>query len=111
MEKPEIDYDKCSELINKLTNQACLFLTEKYGEAGMKRIVFMKKEEITKEIFKQMMLKDHFQCTLKLLPESVDNVRLFNIPTSYSYYFENNLFEEIPASRLRSTFYIEININ
>jgi len=103
LKKSEIDYDKCSELINKLIEQTCTYFTKNFGENGMKNIVMMNRKAISEEIFRQMMSDDHFYYSVGLFHETVKWVRTQNIPTSYNYTYESDLFSDVPASKIKST--------
>lgn len=103
LQKSEIDYDICSDLVNKLIEQTCIYFTKKFGENGMKNIVMMNKKAISEEIFRQMMSDEHFYYSVGLFQESVKSVRTQNIPTSYNYASESNLFSDVPASKIKST--------
>ena len=103
LNKSEIDYDLCSDLVNKLVDQACVFFTKKFGDNGMKNIVMMNKKAISEEIFRQMMSDEHFYYSVGLFQETVKSVRTQNIPSSYNYASESDLFSDVPASKLRST--------
>lgn len=103
LKKSEIDYDKCSDLVNKLIDQACVFFTKKFGENGMKNIIMMNRKTISEEIFRQMMSDEHFYYSVGLFHETVKWVRTQNIPTSYNYTYESDLFSDVPASKIKST--------
>ena len=103
LQKAEIDYDKCSDLIFKLIEQACVYFTKKFGENGMKNIVMMNKKAIADEIYRQMMTDEHFYYSVGLFPETIKDVRTQNIPPSYNYSSTSDLFSDVPASRIKST--------
>ena len=103
LKKSEIDYDKCSDLVNKLIEQVCQFFTKKFGENGMKNVVMMNKKAISEELFRQMMSDEHFYYSVGLFNETVKSVRTQNIPTSYNYSYESDLFSDVPASKIKST--------
>ena len=52
--KPEIDYEKSSELMYKLIQQFLKYYTDKFDEDGMKNIVIMNKVNIANDIYRQM---------------------------------------------------------
>ena len=103
LKKAEIDYDKCSDLVNKLIDQTCNYFTKKFGENGMKNIIMMNKKAISEEIFRQMMTDEHFYYSVGLFPETVKYVRTQNIPSSYNYSSTCDLFSDVPASKIKST--------
>lgn len=90
-EKPEIDYEKCSELLFRLIREVCGHYEEKYGGNGLKNIVMMYKNDIAEQIYTQMMR--HFYVDNGLFREEVVAVDDCNIPQSYGYQSRQNLFE------------------
>lgn len=103
LKKSEIDYDLCSELVNKLVDQTCVYFTKKFDENGMKNIVMMNKQKIADEIFRQMMSDEHFYYSVGFFQETVKSVRTQNIPSSYNYASKSDLFSDVSASKLKST--------
>ncbi len=89
--EPEIDYEKCSELLFKLITQLCEHYESNYGENGMRNIVMMYKRDIANKIYKQMM--QHFYCTNGLLQEEVIGTRDYNLEQSYSYKEKVGLYD------------------
>ena len=71
--KPEIDYEKCSDLLFKLITQLCDHYVVRYGINGMQNIVMMHKRDIGNKIYKQMM--QHFYCENGFLQEEVVGTR------------------------------------
>ncbi|GLF91630.1 DEAD/DEAH box helicase [Bacillus altitudinis] len=89
--KAEIDYERDSELIFKLLSQFLEKMKLNFGENGMKNIVMMYKNDISKEIFRQMMV--HF-CQLDgMLVEEVLPPIKKNSKSNYTYETKLSLFE------------------
>lgn len=76
--KPEIDYERCSELLFKLITQVCDHYESAYGINGMQNIVMMYRRDIANKIYDQMM--KHFYCENGLLQEEVIDVKCSNLP-------------------------------
>lgn len=98
-EKPEIDYEKCADLLYKLIDRVCTYFEEKYGNIGTKNIVMMYKRDIAKKIYEQMMR--HFYITNGFLKEEVINTREYNYSQSYNAEKRLNLFATY-AGNIRS---------
>lgn len=81
--KPEIDYEKCSNLLFKLITQVCDHYESEYGESGMKNIVMMYKRDVANKIYNQML--QHFYCENGFLQEEVVGTRTYNLRQSYTY--------------------------
>ena len=90
--KPEIDYEKCSNLLFKLITQLCDHYVVRYGINGMQNIVMMHKRDIGNKIYKQMM--QHFYCENGFLQEEVVGTRKSNLQQSYHYKVEVGLFDD-----------------
>ena len=90
--KPEIDYEKCSDLLFKLITQLCDHYVVRYGINGMQNIVMMHKRDIGNKIYKQMM--QHFYCENGFLQEEVVGTRNYNLQQSYHYKVEVGLFDD-----------------
>lgn len=82
--KPEIDYEKCSDLLFKLISQVTDFYQNKYGVDMMKKIVIMNKKDISDKIYKQMLLDEHFYCENSSIKYTVTGVREFNLQQTYT---------------------------
>lgn len=89
--KPEIDYEKCSELLFKLISQAVDHYENKYGSDLMKNIVIMNKKDISNKIYKQMLVEEHFYCENSTIKYSVAGVREYNLPQTYTWKNRLNL--------------------
>lgn len=76
--KPEIDYERCSDLLFKLITQACDHYKNAYGINGMQNIVMMYRRDIANKIYDQMM--KHFYCENGLLQEEVIDIKCSNLP-------------------------------
>ena len=81
--KPEIDYQKCSDLLFKQISQVCHHYESEYGESGMQNIVMMYKRDIANKIYAQMLR--HFYCENGFLQEEVIGTRDYNLQQSYTY--------------------------
>lgn len=57
---PEIDYDKCSDLLFKLVGQAIKKLKSYLSGHDVENVIVTKKRDIAKFIYIQMMQKEHF---------------------------------------------------
>lgn len=90
--KPEIDYEKCSDLLFKLITQLCDHYVVRYGINGMQNIVMMHKRDIGNKIYKQML--QHFYCENGFLQEEVVGTRNYNLQQSYHYKVEVGLFDD-----------------
>ena len=90
--KPEIDYEKCSDLLFKLITQLCDHYVVRYGINGMQNIVMMHKRDIGNKIYKQMM--QHFYCENGFLQEEVVGTRNYTLQQSYHYKVEVGLFDD-----------------
>ena len=95
--KAEIDYEKNSELIQKLVSEVTGKFRSEYGEDGIKNIMLMYRKEIANEIYKQML--DHFKHKKGLIIERVVEERKFNIPTQFNYNIKKNIFENYDSDR------------
>lgn len=89
--KPEIDYERCSNLLFKLITQVCEHYKNKYGKNGMQNIVMMYKRDITNKIYEQML--QHFYYENGFLREEVIGTRDYNLQQSYTYKERVNLYE------------------
>ena len=89
-EKPEIDYEKCKELIVKIIGQLFEHYYEIYNENEVKNIVMMHRREIANELYKQMM--QHFYITNGLIKEEVIGMSDDNIKPAYNSSEEVDLF-------------------
>lgn len=91
--KPEIDYEKCSELLFKLINQICDYYIEKYRHNGMQNIVMLHKYDIANEIYKQMLFHFYREDTsfqIKVLPPLK-----YNIKHAYNFTKTLDLYDEV----------------
>lgn len=88
--QPEVDYEKCSELLYKLITQVCDYFENWYGQNGMQNIVMMNKVHIGKEIYEQML--KHFKVRTGFLEEEVIDVVRYNVRQQYNCKYKLNLF-------------------
>lgn len=93
-QKPEIDYEKCSELLFKLITQVCVHYDDRHGLNGMRNIIMMYKRDIGNKIYEQMM--QHFCCDedASLIHEEVVGVKSYNLRQSYGYTERVPLYSE-----------------
>lgn len=89
-EKPEIDYERCRDLLVKLITQVCEHYESKYGENGMRNIVMMFKRDIGNKIYSQMM--KHFFFQNGFMQEEVIGTRNYNLEQRHTYEERVNLF-------------------
>ncbi len=90
-QKPEIDYESCSELVKKLIMQTLTHYKNKHNESDMKNIVMMYCKDISNKIYTQML--QHFYRENSLLKEEVMSVNGANKKQFHNYKHECNLFE------------------
>lgn len=82
-EKPEIDYERCRDLLFKLITQVCDHYENKYGENGMQNIVMMFKRDIGNKIYSQMISEEHFYCQNGFIREEILGTRNYNLQQTY----------------------------
>lgn len=90
-EKPEIDYESCSELLFKLIKTAVAHYVSKFGENGAQNIVMMYRQDISEKIYEQMMR--HFSCGNSLIREEVVALNEHNLPNHYSFETRQSLWD------------------
>ena len=81
--KPEIDYNKCKEILFKLITQVIGHYECAFGTNGMQNIVMMNKRDIAEKIYTQMM--QHFYCENGLLQEEVIGTRNYNLRPNFTF--------------------------
>lgn len=108
-EKPEIDYEKSSELIRKLITQVCDYYESKFGYDGLRNIVMMHKLTITNRIYMQMLSEEHFYFEEGLFQESVSGTREYNLPTTYNVEVEQSLYDSLDGKNIKSILFKGIN--
>ena len=91
--KPEIDYEKCSELLFKLISQVVEYYDSKYDTNLMRNIVMMNKKDIANKIYHQMMKDEHFYCENGFIKYSVIDTREYNLTQTYTWDKKLNLYE------------------
>lgn len=94
--KPEIDYEKNTEIIIKLISQVVNHYESNYNENGMHNIVMMNRKDISNKIYLQMM--KHFYCENGFLVEEVVDVSNVNIKQAHTYIEQKNLYENYSDS-------------
>lgn len=104
-EKPEIDYEKCKELLFKLITQVCDYYEKKYSSNDMRNIIMMYKKDISQKIYDQMMQDDHFYIKNGLLEESVSGTSDYNISQSYSWSEHVNFYSDSYTSGIKSVLF------
>ena len=105
-EKPEIDYEKCSDQLFKHITAVCNHYKGKYGENGLRNIVMMYKREIAGLIYKQMM--QHFYYTNGFIQEEVVGCRDYNLQSAYSCSERVGLFQAY-SQKIQSVLFEGIN--
>ena len=95
---PEIDYEKNSELINKLILQVVDSYELNHKKNGMNNIVMMYRRDISKEIYTQMMKK--FQKKNGLFIEEVVDVNNLNFQQTYTFNKKKRLYDSHTGSVL-----------
>lgn len=100
--KPEIDYEKCSELLFKLITQVCDHYEGQHGPNGMQNIIMMYKRDIGNKIYTQMM--QHFYIQQGFLQEEVIGTRNYNLQQSYSYKERVGLYDSF-SENIRSVLF------
>lgn len=88
--KPEIDYERCSNLLFKLISQVCDYYENQHGTNGMQNIVMMYKRDVGNKIYKQML--QHFYCENGFLQEEVIGTRDYNLQQTYTFKERVNLY-------------------
>lgn len=104
-EKPEIDYEKCKELLFKLITQVCDYYEKKYSSNDMRNIIMMYKKDISQKIYDQMMQDDHFYIKNGLLEESVSGTSDYNISQSYSWSECVDFYSDSYTSNIKSVLF------
>jgi type III restriction enzyme len=82
LKRPEVDYDRCSELLFKLINSFLGYIASSNDEKSVKNIVMFNKKDIAEKIYRQMM--NHFECTTPNLVEEVVDVQMNILPQNYT---------------------------
>lgn len=90
-EKPEINYESCSELLFKLIKSVMVHYVSRFGENGAQNIVMMYKLDICEKIYDQMMR--HFSCGNSLIQEEVVGLNEHNLPNHYSFESRQSLWD------------------
>lgn len=88
--KPEIDYEKCSELLFKLITQVCDHYASQHGQNGMQNIIMMYKRDLGNKIYQQML--QHFYCENGFLQEEVIGTSTHNLSQAYNSSEKTPLF-------------------
>ena len=104
-EKPEIDYEKCKELLFKLITQVCDYYERKYSSNDMRNIIMMYKKDISQKIYDQMLQDDHFYIKNGLLEESVSGTSSYNISQSYSWSEHVDFYSDSYTSNIKSVLF------
>jgi len=91
-EKPEIDYNKCGELVRSLITAVIEYYENEHGTNGMQSIVMMYRMEIGNLIYKQMM--QHFYCENGFIQEEVLDENTVNLKPSYTHRTTCDLFDD-----------------
>jgi len=89
--QPEIDYNRCGELLIMLVSRILEHYEYAYGKNGMQNIVMMNKVDIANKLYKQMM--QHFYFDAGLIQEEVLNERTYNLRPNMTYKTTANLYD------------------
>jgi type III restriction enzyme len=81
MNKPEIDYDECSDLLYDLFKSVINKLEEKFTAEEVRNIVMFNKKDISNKVYAQM--KENFVCSTPDIIETVNGVSYEIIEPSY----------------------------
>lgn len=103
--KPEIDYEKNTEIIIKLISQVVDHYERNFAENGLRNIVMMNRKDIANNIYLQMM--KHFYCENGFLVEEVVDLSNENIRQAYTYSEQVNLYENF-SDNIRSVLFTGI---
>lgn len=103
---PEVDYERYSELIQKLIRTVIVHYEDRYGTDGMKNIIMMNKKDITRKIYEQMM--QHFYIGSGLIMEEVVGVCNANLASTYTYKCELSLYDQFEAKDIKSILFYGI---
>lgn len=102
--KPEIDYEKCKDLLVKIISQLFKHY-DKYNDNEIKNIVMMHRREIANELYNQMM--QHFYITNGLIKEEVVSVSDSNIDPIYNSSETVGLFDDF-SENIHSVLFTDI---
>lgn len=105
-EKPEIDYNKCGELVRSLITDVIEHYEDEHGTNGMQSIVMMYRMEIGNLIYKQMM--QHFYCENGFIQEEVLDENTVNLKPSYTHKTTCDLFDDDYHGDVRSVLFTGI---
>ena len=89
-EKPEIDYEKTSELLFKLIDSVIQHYNNKYGMEKTKNIILMFKKDISNKIYAQM--KENFYYENGTLIEEVISIGKKNMSQTFNYSVKKDLY-------------------
>lgn len=98
--KPEIDYEKCSNLLIKLISQLINHFEARFGNEKMMNIVMMYKNDVSLKIYNQMM--QHFSCLNLLIKEEVVGLNYQNTPPAYNVSTTAYLYDDLPNENIKS---------
>ncbi len=107
-DKPEIDYDECSDLLFKLVSQVLAHFHKKYNEQEVKNIILNQKKNIADLIYIQ--IKKHFYVVNPDMEVKVTSYRSKIVEPSYQKYSNevikkiNNSYSD-SLSQIRCTIY------
>lgn len=93
IKKPEVDYEKSSEILYKVIKQLISYYEQNYTEDEIKNIIMMNKKKIAKEIHRQMFLEEHFYYSRGMIEEKIIDVSRMNKLNNYKYKYKTDLYE------------------
>lgn len=79
--RPEVDYDACSDLLYDLISSLFDYFSKKFTSDEIKNIVMCNKRSIADKIYEQM--KKHFVCSEPTLVEEISGTSLYIYEPSY----------------------------
>ena len=104
LKKPQIDYEKCKDLLYKLIRQFIDYYEKKYNPEAMKNIVAMNKKNIAENICMQMFEEEHFYHKRGFIEEKIYDVARSNKPNKYAKINESKLFSNFSGELRQNVF-------
>lgn len=100
---PEIDYERCSKLLQMLVVQVCDAYTYQYGVSGMQNIVMMHKRDIADKIYAQMKKHQHYK--EGFLCGEIAGINDRNLQPQYTFQERVDLYAEYSCDITQVLFY------
>ncbi len=105
LEKPEIDYEKCCNLLAVLISTVCAHYESRHGRDGMMNVIMMNKRDIADKIYTQMM--KHLRVENGLFKEEVVGTGKYNLRQSYNYTKSVDIYSEY-GDNIRAVLFTDI---